>query len=954
MTNQKAIQSTSTTISEEKSSPYDQMKSERLWEILEQELARQDPFSLIEEGHLTIKAKDGTMRTLVLNKAQRKIHGIIKKLWEENKIIRIFILKARQLGASTYIEALIYSITSQLENQNSTIIADDIKGSNYIFEMSKLYQEKCPDYLKPAIKRSNEKKLEFDKTHSQILIDTAENPDAGRKYTFRTVHLCLDGKSLIPIQHGYIKKLQDIQIGDEVKTHRGKRARVVGISKISTIEQFGTDKMVEVVTSGNRHNPIICTPDHKIFVRNNIQGHKREGIWKKAKDIKKGDYLGFPFIPSNGGQVSSLTLPETPQGRRNRWRNAGGEVKLDFGMGYFVGFYLAEGTVNVNRVQIACHEKEENILHKLGDTLKPYITSYAIRKHKDSKTIIGEYSGIAFAMFIQELCGKDKYISDRMWSFPKEFLKGMIKGYVEGDGHFVKGNEMITITSIRPQLLTQIRDLLVTFRYGYSSLDFKKGGERYGRNCQDCWVLRIHGKTAYRLKKALGWEVIKREKKPSGDWKSGAYHYWIPVEEVKETRRKYAYDIALNHRDHSFRTITGCGVHNSEYAFFKKADHLMLGLSQSVPSMGRTIIVKETTANGFNFAKDEWDMAINGETDYIPIFAPWYWGEEYQMPLSADFVLCDPKLPEITKDEAELAEQLRAEGIDSVLERLQWRRWCIRNNCNNKVEEFRQEYPSTPEEAFIASGECFFDKQQLALQLKSVREPLFKANIVKENYKYILRKSQDGAFEFYAEPNKYSTYSIGGDAASGSGLDYSVLVARDKASNEVVATFRAKADPDELAFRAMSLGNLLNEGKVAIENDKFGFAANAKLRTIYGNIYVQRSVNKTTNKMIEKFGWDTNAVTRPMMLSQMQEEIREGSLQLKDPKLIRECLTFIKNPDTKKAEAQEGMHDDMVIACGISGQLRHEEPHRPKVKKRNYNEIVKKTDNAGMKFGKRT
>jgi len=114
--------------------------------VLERELAKRDPFSLIEDGHLTIKTKSGEMKPFILNKAQRKLHNIIKKLWVENKIIRVWILKARQLGASTYTEALIFAITSQLENQNSTIIADDVKGSNYIFEMSKLYLEKCPEH----------------------------------------------------------------------------------------------------------------------------------------------------------------------------------------------------------------------------------------------------------------------------------------------------------------------------------------------------------------------------------------------------------------------------------------------------------------------------------------------------------------------------------------------------------------------------------------------------------------------------------------------------------------------------------------------------------------------------------------------------------------------------------------------------------------------------------------
>ena len=325
-------------------------------------LVRADPFLLIEEGHLSIKTKAGELVPLVLNKAQRRLHDIIKKAWNEDKIIRIIILKARQLGISTYIEALLYAITSQKDNQNAIVIADDKDGSNYIFEMSKLYQEKCPEYLRPETKKSNEKKLEFEGNHSQILIDTAENKEAGRKMTLRLVHL-------------------------------------------------------------------------------------------------------------------------------------------------------------------------------------------------------------------------------------------------------------------------------------------------------------------------------------------------------------------------------------SEYAFFRKrnAEAIMLGLSNSVPLLGQTIMVKESTANGFNHFKDDWDRAESGETDEIAVFIPWYWGEDYMMETSDSFVIGDPVYGDITQDEPDLAKQMGKEGIDRVSERLMWRRWSIRNNCQGDVDKFHQENPSTPEEAFLASGQCFFDQKELVRQLERVKPPLFKANIVKEN-----------------------------------------------------------------------------------------------------------------------------------------------------------------------------------------------------------------------------
>jgi len=93
------------------------------------------------------------------------------------------------MGCSTLIEAIIYAYTSQRQNINSLILADDLDGSNYLFNMSKLYHEQVAKEFKHPLQRSNEKKIEFEGRHSQILVDTADNLDAGRKYTFQIAHL---------------------------------------------------------------------------------------------------------------------------------------------------------------------------------------------------------------------------------------------------------------------------------------------------------------------------------------------------------------------------------------------------------------------------------------------------------------------------------------------------------------------------------------------------------------------------------------------------------------------------------------------------------------------------------------------------------------------------------------------------------------------------------------------
>ena len=152
-------------------------------------VAEKTPLFLVEKEFLTIKTKSGQLIHFKLNSVQVIILKKIKEILKSGKPVRLWVLKARQAGVSTLIEAIVFAYTSQGEGINSSVISHDLDSSNYLFEMQKLYHERMDEHLKPKIKHSNEKKLEFDKIHSQILIDTADNKKAGRSFTFRMVHL---------------------------------------------------------------------------------------------------------------------------------------------------------------------------------------------------------------------------------------------------------------------------------------------------------------------------------------------------------------------------------------------------------------------------------------------------------------------------------------------------------------------------------------------------------------------------------------------------------------------------------------------------------------------------------------------------------------------------------------------------------------------------------------------
>ncbi len=144
------------------------------------------------------------------------------------------------------------------------------------------------------------------------------------------------------------------------------------------------------------------------------------------------------------------------------------------------------------------------------------------------------------------------------------------------------------------------------------------------------------------------------------------------------------------------RSMTNQYLHLSEYAFYKDAARISLGLLQTVAEMDDTEVIKESTANGIdNDFYMDWQEAKNGKSRYQAIFVPWYWQDEYciEDPL---FIPHD--------DEREWLEQFGSNGLK--IGHLNWRRIKLQDfkgDYDQKCRKFRQEYPFTDDEAFISS-----------------------------------------------------------------------------------------------------------------------------------------------------------------------------------------------------------------------------------------------------------
>jgi len=154
--------------------------------------------------------------------------------------------------------------------------------------------------------------------------------------------------------------------------------------------------------------------------------------------------------------------------------------------------------------------------------------------------------------------------------------------------------------------------------------------------------------------------------------------------------------------------------HGSEAAFWPNAPEHFAGVVQTVPDLPGTEIILESTANGIGGEFHErWQQAEAGEGDYIAIFVPWFWSDEYRRAVPADFVLTDEE------------EDYRAlHGLD--VGQMVWRRAKMAELKDPLL--FKQEYPATAAEAFQTTGHDAFitanDANAILRARKATIEPM--------------------------------------------------------------------------------------------------------------------------------------------------------------------------------------------------------------------------------------
>lgn len=361
------------------------------------------------------------------------------------------------------------------------------------------------------------------------------------------------------------------------------------------------------------------------------------------------------------------------------------------------------------------------------------------------------------------------------------------------------------------------------------------------------------------------------------------------------------------------RSYTFRNVHMSEFAYWRgDKEETYSGIMQAVPSEPGTMVVIESTANGFEAFKKLWDAAVAGENDFAAVFFPWFAEKNYRMAV--------PPGTEWTEAELKLKER-----FDLDDEQLAWRRWCIRNNCAGDERKFRQEYPATPDEAFLTSGNPVFDNE-IVMALKSrAPKPLARGEF---KYDYDGRQitniewveKEFGIIRLYEQPRERGPYVIGGDTA-GDGSDSFTAQVLDNTNGQQVAVLKHQFDEVLYARQLYCLGWYYNWALLAPETNFSTYPVQELTRLGYPNLY-QREVPDTYTGAVKKsYGFATTPKTRRPIISGLVTVMLEAPELVQDADTLGEMLTFVYNDD-QRPEAAPKEHDDLIMALAIAHAVR--------------------------------
>lgn len=368
-------------------------------------------------------------------------------------------------------------------------------------------------------------------------------------------------------------------------------------------------------------------------------------------------------------------------------------------------------------------------------------------------------------------------------------------------------------------------------------------------------------------------------------------------------------------------------VHISEFAkmcveFPKRASEVETGTFPAVPFDGFIFI--ESTAEGmagrfYELFNERWIGREKitpqlSQVQFVPHFYNWQYDDMEMAEIHE--IIPISMMEECEIDWVEYQKDNNLTDLEITYYYMKWQQFGGKGG-TEAVKKLKQEYPTTPEEAFLSTGQSYFPIAKVASLLAQTKPGVRGEITTNEKGDSEFTPTSSGNFEMFNKPEVGTRYIIGGDTSEGLAHgDAQVLYVINHKTENCDGIYRSQVSPDELATEAYKLGKFYNWALLAIEVNKDGLWVNDALEKMgYINLYARKIFDDITQKVTHFFGWKTSSSTRPFALASLKAAFLRKSGGFPSA-LLNEMFTFIRNIKGKP-EAMDKKKDDVVMAAAI-------------------------------------
>lgn len=320
---------------------------------------------------------------------------------------------------------------------------------------------------------------------------------------------CVTPNTKIMTPHGE-KEIKDIQVGEEVLTHKGRFRKVLKTysrptekTKVFNIKKLGDNRTLTI------------TDNHPIYFFNKEQN---KFVWKTIENFdKSNDGFVYPKLSLNENINYNIEISHNKQAREKF------TLIPDFKLGYLLGLYLGDGWVTKDRdkwqyISFSLSNYQDYVVENIKKYVSELfgINNLTVLPEGNKNAIrvqIGNQGLAEWFYSIAKTGSGGKQLDKSVFNWNKDALLGLLKGYYESDGS--DDEKYCKIDSINNRLLSQVKLILTKCNLfgSLSSYKHKAGFSSFASKTEKVYRLAFSGKQLNEIKYLGIGEKLKDQQK---------------------------------------------------------------------------------------------------------------------------------------------------------------------------------------------------------------------------------------------------------------------------------------------------------------------------------------------------------------------------------------------------------------------------------------------------------